>query len=81
MKTNDLIDSLVHEKEAAEAIKDNLKREAVYRNILFRAGVLPDVVELIMRTIDPAEIDISNEELLTEKARVEWAGFIPAKRK
>lgn len=81
MKTNELIDSLGIEKEKAEAIKDNLRREAFYRNILFRAGVLPDVIELIMRTIDPAEIDISNEELLAEKARVEWADFIPKRNK
>ena len=81
MKTNDLIDSLGIEKEAADAIKDNLKREAFYRKILFRAGVFPDIVELIMRGIDPAEIDLSQEELLTEKARIEWADFIPKRGK
>ena len=77
MKTNELTDSLRIEKEAAEAIKDNLRREAFYRNILFRAGIIGDVIELIMKTVDPAEIDTSQEELMIEKARVEWAGFIP----
>ena len=81
LKTNELIDALGIEKEKVDALKDNLRREAFYRNILFRAGVLPDVIELIMRTIDPTEIDTSQEELLTEKARIEWAGFIPTRKK
>lgn len=81
MVNNAFIDSLGIEKEKADALKDALRKDSFYRNILYKVGVFPSVIEFIMKTIDPADIDETQEEILTEKVRVEWAEFIPANKR
>lgn len=81
MITNEYIDSLGIDQDKADALKDTLKKDSFYRNILYKIGVFPGAIEAIMRTVDPSTIDTTEEALLTEKARCEWADFIPAKRK
>ncbi len=39
------------------------------------------MIESIMKTVDPADIDETQADILTEKARVEWADFIPANKR
>jgi len=79
MKINEFIDSLGIEKDKAEAIKTAIKKDSFYRNILYKVGVSPVVIERIIQATDTAEIDETQEEILTEKARVEWAAFIQNK--
>lgn len=81
MITNEYIDSLGIDQDKADALKDTLKKDSFYRNILYKIGVFPGAIEAIMRTVDPAEIDETQEAILTEKARVEWADFIPANKR
>jgi len=81
MVNNAFIDSLRIEKEKADALKDALRKDSFYRNILYKVGVFPSVIESIMKTVDPADIDETQEDILTEKARVEWAEFIPADKR
>lgn len=79
MVNDSFIDSLGIDKDKADALKDALRKDSFYRNILYKVGVFPSVIESIMKTIDPADIDETQEEILTEKARVEWADFIQNK--
>ncbi len=79
MITNEFIDSLGMEKDKADALKTALKKDSFYRGILYKVGVMPGAIEAIMRTVDPADIDETQEAILTEKARVEWADFIQNK--
>lgn len=81
MITNEYIDSLGIDKDKADALKDALRKDSFYRNILYKVGVMPGVIESIMRTVDPADIDEAQADILTEKARVEWADFIPANKR
>ena len=81
MVNNAFIDSLGIEKEKADALKDALRKDSFYRNILYKVGVMPGVIESIMKTVDPADIDETQADILTEKARVEWADFIPANKR
>ena len=81
MVTNEYIDSLGIEKDKADALKTALKKDSFYRNILYKVGVFPGAIEAIMRTVDPADIDEAQADILTEKARVEWADFIPANKR
>ena len=80
MVTNEYIDSLGIDKDKADALKDALRKDSFYRNILYKIGVFPGAIEAIMRTVDPADIDETQADILTEKARVEWADFIPANK-
>lgn len=75
------IDSLGIDKDKADALKDALRKDSFYRGILYKIGVLPGAIEAIMRTVDPADIDETQAELLTEKARIEWADFIPTHKR
>lgn len=81
MVTDKYIDSLGIEKEKAEALKDALRKDSFYRNILYKIGVFPGAIETIMKTTDTTAIDTTEVDLLTEKARIEWAEFIPANKK
>ena len=81
MVNNAFIDSLGIEKEKADALKDALRKDSFYRNILYKVGVMPGVIESIMKTVNPADIDETQADILTEKARVEWADFIPANKR
>ena len=64
-------------EEQVSVIGDALDRESKYRQILLSEKVSPGVVELIIRTTDFNEIDLSDEPLLREKVRAEWEQFIP----
>lgn len=81
MITNEFIDSLGMEKDKADALKTALKKDSFYRGILYKVGVMPGVIESIMKTVNPADIDETQADILTEKARVEWADFIPANKR
>lgn len=73
--------SLDLEKGKADALRDALKRDSFYRKILYRIGVIPGAIEGIMQTVDTSDIDTAQEDILTEKARVEWVDFIPADKR
>lgn len=81
MVTNDYIDSLGIDKDKADALKDALRKDSFYRGILYKVGVMPSVVESIMKMTDTTNLDETQEDILTEKARVEWADFIPANKR
>ena len=81
MVTNEYIDSLGIDPAKADALKDALKKDSFYRNILYKVGVFPGAIEAIMRMTDTTKIDTTETEILTEKARTEWADFIPANKR
>ena len=81
MVTNEYIDSLGIDKDKADALKDALRKDSFYRNILYKVGVFPSAIEAIMKMTDTADIDETQADILTEKARVEWADFIPANKR
>lgn len=62
-------------------LKDGIDRESRYRQILLQEGVNPGVVESVIRATKLEEVDLSNEDLLREKVRVEWDGLIMKCRK
>ena len=57
-------------------VNDGLDRESRYRRILLQEGVSPGAVESVIRSTKFEEVDLSNEDLLREKVRVEWDGLI-----
>jgi len=81
MVTNEFIDSLGIEKEKADALKTALKKDSFYRNILYKVGVMPCVIENIMRMTDTSTFEEDQAEILTEKVRCEWRDFIPASKR
>ena len=76
MVTNEYIDSLGIDKEKADALKDALWKDSFYRNILYKAGIMPGVIEDIMRITDTSTFEEDQAEILAEKAKIEWADFI-----
>lgn len=62
-------------------LKDGIDRESRYRQILLQEGVNPGAVESVIRATKLEEVDLSNEDLLREKVRVEWDGLIMKCRK
>ena len=60
-------------------LMDAMKKESRYRQILSQERVSPSVIEPIMKTVDLEKVDFSNEDLLREKIRIEWADMIPKK--
>jgi hypothetical protein len=56
-------------------LMDALEKESRYRKILGSEHV--GHIEAIMRITDMDEIDLSNEELLREKIRIEYDDMIP----
>ena len=58
-------------------LQEALKRESVYRDMLFRERVSPSVIEMIMKLVDPDKIDLSNKDLLREKIKAEWSDLMP----
>ena len=57
-------------------LTDALDKESKYRQILGSEHV--GHIESIMKLTDMSEIDLSNEALLREKIRAEYADMIPA---
>ena len=82
MVTNEYIDSLGIDKEKADALKDALRKDSFYRNILYKVGIMPGVIEDIMRITDTSTFEEDQAEILAEKAKIEWADFIvPANKR
>ena len=76
MVTNEYIDSLGIDKDKADALKDALRKDSFYRNILCKVGIMPGVIEDIMRITDTSTFEEDQAEILAEKAKIEWADFI-----
>lgn len=60
-------------------LREGLDHESRYRQILLQEGVNPKVTETIIRNTRHGEVDLTNEALLREKVRAEWADFIKKK--
>lgn len=58
-------------------LSEAMKKESRYRQLLSQERVSPTIIEAIMRTEDLEKVDFSNEDLIREKIRVEWADMIP----
>ena len=59
-------------------LMDAQKKESKYRRLLELEHV--QHIEAIMRTEDLEKVDFSNEDLIREKIRIEWADMIPKKK-
>lgn len=81
MVNDSFIDSLGIDPDKAETLKTALKKDSFYRNILYKVGVFPGAIETILKATDTSKIDETQADILTEKARVEWADFIPANKR
>lgn len=81
MIMNNYIDSLGIDTDKAETLKTAIRKDSFYRNILYKAGIAPGAIDPIMRMTDTISLDETQENILIEKARVEWADFIPANKK
>lgn len=80
MITQKFLESLDLPPDKAAALQDALRKDSFYREVLHRAGIMPKMVELILRTVDTSGIDLEQGDLLTEKAKIEWADFIPQRK-
>lgn len=81
MVNREFLEGLGLTEEQVSVICDALDRESRYRRILLDEKVSPGAVELIIRTTDLNEIDLSDEPLLREKVRAEWEQLIPKEKK
>jgi len=81
MITQEFLASLDLPPDKAAALQDALQKDSFYREVLHRAGIMPKMVELILRTVDTSGIDLEQGDLLTEKAKIEWRDFIQQNRK
>ena len=81
MVNREFLEGLGLTEEQVSVICDALDRESRYRRILLDEKVSPGAVELIIRTTDLNEIDLSDESLLREKVRAEWEQLIPKEKK
>ena len=70
------VDSLGLPPEQAEGLRTALKKDAFYRGVLIKAGILPRTIQPIMRSMDLDEVNMDEEALMIEKARTEFADFI-----
>lgn len=61
-------------------LSEAMKKESRYRQLLSQERVSPTIIEAIMRTEDLEKVDFSNEDLIREKIRIEWADMIPKKK-
>lgn len=62
-------------------LSEAMGKESRYRQLLSQEGVTPSVIELIIRIEDMEKLDLSNEDLIREKIRIEWEDMIPKKKK
>lgn len=81
MITNEFYKSIGLTDEQTAAISKALEREQRYRDILRRAGVMPQAIERIVATSDTEIIDEIGEAALIEMIKEEWSGFIIKKDK
>lgn len=81
MITKEFYKSIGLTDEQTAAISKALEREQRYRDILRRAGVMPQAIERIVATSDTETIDEIGEAALIEMIKEEWSGFITPKNK
>ena len=81
MITKEFYKSIGLTDEQTAAISKALEREQRYRDILRRAGVMPQAIERIVATSDTETIDEIGEAALIEMIKEEWSGFITTKNK
>ena len=58
-------------------LMDALEKESKFRSLLGKERVSSAVIESIMKVTDLENMDLSNEDLIREKIRLEWGEFIP----
>lgn len=76
MIKTEFIKSLELSPEREAALMDAIYRDNFYRDILYKAGVIPSAIPKIMQVEDTMNIDTNNEPLYMERAKVEWSDFI-----
>lgn len=76
MIDNEFLQRIGLTEDQITLLRDRLDQVSRYRQILLQEGVSPKYVETIIRATKPEEVDLSNEDLLREKVRVEWDGMI-----
>lgn len=79
MISREYLERLELTEDQITLLMDAMSKESRYRQILSQEGVTPSIIEPIMRTVDLEKVDFSNEDLLREKIRIEWADMIPKK--
>ena len=62
--------------DKAAALETAIRKEDFYRDALYKAGIYPQTIPAIMRTVDTSNIDETKQELYIERARVEWSEFL-----
>ncbi len=80
MISRDYLERLELTEDQITLLMDAMKKESRYRQLLSQERVSPTVIEAIMRTVDLEKVDFSNEDLIRELIRVEWADMIPKKK-
>ena len=80
MISRDYLERLELTEDQTTLLMDAMKKESRYRQLLSQERVSPTVIEAIMRTVDLEKVDFSNEDLIRELIRVEWADMIPKKK-
>lgn len=79
MISREYLERLELTEDQITLLMDAMSKESRYRQILSQERVTPSIIEPIMRTVDLEKVDFSNEDLLREKIRIEWADMIPKK--
>lgn len=80
MISREYLERLELTEDQITLLMDAMKKESRYRQLLSQERVSPTVIEAIMRTVDLEKVDFSNEDLIRELIRVEWADMIPKKK-
>ncbi len=80
MISREYLERLELNEDQITLLMDAMKKESRYRQLLSQERVSPTVIEAIMRTVDLEKVDFSNEDLIRELIRVEWADMIPKKK-
>ena len=71
------IETLDLSDERLEALRDAAIKDAYFRTVLGRIGILPRMINNVMKLVDLDSVDLNNDDLMIEKARAEWADYIP----
>lgn len=80
MISREYLERLELTEDQITLLMDAMKKESRYRQLLSQERVSPSIIEAIMRTVDLEKVDFSNEDLIRELIRVEWADMIPKKK-
>lgn len=63
-------------EDQIKAVRDGLRKESRYRELMLQVGVHYVIACRSADIADPDTIDLSNEELLTEKTKLEFENDI-----